>query len=90
MKSRLHAAFRRDFAKLPQYVQRRARAAYRLFATDPLHPSLHFKRLNTIRPYWSVRVAGSYRAIGLKRDDDAIIWVFIGSHAEYDRFLNKL
>lgn len=90
MRSRRHASFQRDFASLPRAVQRRARAAYARFAIEPFHPSLHFKRLSTKRPYWSVRVTGSYRAIGLRRDDDAIVWVFIGSHAAYDRFLESL
>jgi mRNA-degrading endonuclease RelE of RelBE toxin-antitoxin system len=85
--SRVHPSFRRDFAKLPKDVQQRARAAYKRFATDPTHPGLQFKRLQTPLPLWSVRVTDNYRAIGVGAKDDEIVWVFIGTHAEYDRFL---
>jgi mRNA-degrading endonuclease RelE of RelBE toxin-antitoxin system len=87
--SRLHPTFRRDFAKLPRDVQRMARNAYRRFQADPTHPSLQFKPLHTSLPLWSVRVTGSYRAVGVRRED-SIIWFFIGTHAEYDRLLANL
>jgi mRNA-degrading endonuclease RelE of RelBE toxin-antitoxin system len=88
--SRLHSSFRRDFAKLPKRIQERARAAYRLFQTDPFHPSLQFKRLHATLPIWSARVTESYRAVGLRPEDGEIIWFFIGTHAEYDRTLANL
>jgi hypothetical protein len=85
----LHASFRRAFAELPAEIQRRAREAYRRFKSDPSHPGLQFKRLHTALPLWSVRITDSYRAVGV-RSDDAIVWIFIGTHAEYDRFLAGL
>jgi mRNA-degrading endonuclease RelE of RelBE toxin-antitoxin system len=88
--SKLHASFRRDFAKLPRDVQQRARAAYRRFQADPNHPSLQFKRLHATLPLWSVRVSDSYRAVGIRQNDDEIVWFFIGTHAEYDRLLASL
>ena len=90
MTSRLHASFHRDFAKLPRDIQQRARAAYRRFQVDPTHPSLQFKRLHAKLPLWSVRVSDSYRAVGIRQNDDEIIWFFIGTHAEYDRLLASL
>ena len=33
---------------------------------------------------------GSYRAVGVRRTDDEIVWFFIGTHAEYDRLLRSL
>jgi len=88
--SRLHASFRRDFDRLPQDIQRRARAAYRRFAIDPTHPGLQFKRLHSSLPLWSVRVTQSYRAVGVRKNDDEIVWFFIGTHAEYDKLLASL
>lgn len=35
---------------------------------------------------WSVRVGGHYRAIGVSVDD-GVLWIWIGSHAEYDRLV---
>ena len=89
MISRLHPTFRRAFAKLPRDIQRRARSAYRRFRADPSHPGLQFKRLHSKLPLWSVRVTDSYRAVGV-RNDDTIVWFFIGTHAEYDRLLANL
>jgi hypothetical protein len=37
-----------------------------------------------------VRVTGSYRAVGVRKDQDTIVWFFIGTHAEYDRLLASL
>jgi mRNA-degrading endonuclease RelE of RelBE toxin-antitoxin system len=88
--SRLHPAFRRAFAKLPRDIQQRARAAYRRFQEDPSHPGLQFKRLHATLPLWSVRVNDSYRAVGIRSDEEVIVWFFIGTHAEYERLLASL
>ena len=90
MISRLHPSFRRDFAKLPRDTRHRAKEAYRRFKADPKHPGLQFKPLHTTLPLWSVRVTNSYRAVGVRRSDDTIVWFFIGTHAEYDRLLVSL
>lgn len=90
MISRLHPSFRGDFAKLPRGIQQRAREAYKRFQEDTSHPSLQFKRLNTSHPLWSVRITGSYRAVGVRKSTDEIIWFFIGTHADYERLLANL
>jgi hypothetical protein len=86
--SRTSARFRLAFRRLPGRVQRRARAAYRLFERDPFHPSLRFKLVHTSRPIYSVRIGLAYRALGV-REDDEIIWFWIGSHTDYDRLLGE-
>jgi hypothetical protein len=63
--SRLHASFRKEFARLPRNVQKHAKKAYRQFQADPAHPGLQFKRLNSNLPMWSVRVSDSHRAVGV-------------------------
>lgn len=89
MRSRRLPGFDTSFAALPEDVKRRATKAYRLWQDNPTHPSLHFKRVSTSRPAWSVRVDMNYRALGLARDD-TIFWFWIGSHADYDRLLRNL
>ena len=89
MTSRINADFRRDFARLPERVQKQAREAYRLFKSDPTHPSLKFKKLQPHEDLWSVRITSEYRAIGRWRGD-VILWFFIGSHADYDNLLARL
>ncbi len=89
MKSRRTSQFRKQFAKLPEHAQRQANAAYRLFAQDPWHPGLHFKRVSKARAVYSVRIERGYRALGVLQDD-TVAWFWIGSHAEYDKLLARL
>ena len=37
--------------------------------------------------FWSARVGIYYRAIAVKDDND-FIWVWIGTHGEYERLIN--
>jgi len=64
-------------------VKEAARQAYQLFATNPDHPSLRFKKLQGYDNVWSVRITEQYRAVG-ERKGDTIEWAWIGSHNEFD------
>ncbi|MCS6918210.1 MAG: hypothetical protein NZM28_00395 [Fimbriimonadales bacterium] len=88
MKSRTTRRFRKALENLPSEVQRQAKEAYRLFRQNPFHPSLHFKRVHPTEPLYSVRITHSYRAIGLW-EGDAIEWIWIGAHDEYERLLQQ-
>jgi hypothetical protein len=88
--SRLHPSFRRDFARSSHDIQERTRNAYRRFQTNPSYPGLHFKPVHPTLPLWSVRIDDSYRAIGILKNDQQIIWVFIGNHTACDKFLATL
>ena len=89
MKSRTTARFRESFREMPQHIQRRAREAYRLFSQNPQHPSLRFKQVHPTRPIYSVRISAGYRALGI-RENEEIIWFWIGSHAEYNHLVSAL
>jgi hypothetical protein len=69
--------FRLAFGRLPARVQKRARAAYRLFRQDPSHPSLRFKQVHPSRPIYSVRIGLAYRALGV-RDWDEVRGAHVG------------
>jgi hypothetical protein len=86
MKSRATVDFWQHFHKLPKDIQRTAKKAYLLWQDNPRHVSLHFKRLNTPPPLYSVRVGMHYRALGLL-DDETVVWFWIGTHGEYDRLI---
>ncbi len=90
MNSRLHPSFRRDFAKLPRDVQQRARQSYARFKLNPNLPGLYFKLVNSAQRVWSVRITDSYRALGIRRDADNIVWFFIGPHDEYEKILKSI
>lgn len=89
MKSRTTAQFRKAFANLPEQVQERAHEAYQQFKQNPWHPNLRFKQVHSELPIYSVRISKSYRAVG-QRDEDSIVWFWIGSHANYDKLLSQL
>jgi hypothetical protein len=75
--------FWKCYDALPEEVQRVANQNYELLKTDPSHPSLHFKKVGD---YWSVRAGKGYRALGVETPK-GISWVWIGSHAEYEKLL---
>jgi len=72
------------YGQLPSPIRTAARQAYQKFRQDPTNPSLHLERLRFERRAWSVRVTLNYRAVAL-REGDLWIWVWIGSHQEFDR-----
>jgi len=63
-------------------------SSYERFQRDPHHPSLQFKQVHSSRPIYSVRVGLGYRALG-SRSEETMIWFWIGSHADYDRLVDK-
>jgi hypothetical protein len=89
MNSHTTRRFRELFAVLPAQAQRQAREAYRLFRRSPTHPGLRFKQVHPDPPTYSARVGIGYRALGVL-DGDTVIWFWIGTHADYDRLLERL
>jgi hypothetical protein len=88
MKSKTTREFRKAFARLPRRIQTEARDAFKVFLEDPQHPSLRFKRVHSTRPIFSVRITIDYRALGV-RDEDTMVWFWIGGHEDYDKLLSK-
>jgi hypothetical protein len=50
---------------------------------------LQFKRVSQRKSVYSVRIGISYRALGLREEDDLIVWFWIGSHAHDDKRLSR-
>jgi hypothetical protein len=86
--SRTTERFRTAYWQLPAAVRLRAQQAYRLFTQDPTHPSLRFKQVHAKRPIFSARIGLGYRALGV-RDNDEMIWFWIGSQSDYDQLLSR-
>jgi hypothetical protein len=82
-------AFRALLESAPALVQDKARAAYALWADNPSHPSLRFRKVHGALPIYSVRIDLDWRAIGTVKDD-TMIWFWIGPHDEYERLLSRL
>lgn len=72
---------------LDESIKRRARKAYRLWAQNPFHPSLHFKCIDQKENLWSARITDGYRAIGLLKGN-TVTWFWIGNHDDYEQFFS--
>lgn len=52
---------------------------------DPHHASLRFRQIGR---FWSARVGLHYRTLAVQDGTDWI-WFWIGTHAEYDRLIER-
>lgn len=75
--------FWQRYHQLPQEVRDRADKCFEMLRSDPRHPGLQFKKVGA---FWSARVDLAYRALAINDGDD-FIWVWIGSHDEYERIV---
>ncbi|MFB3061902.1 MAG: hypothetical protein ACE10C_11090 [Candidatus Binatia bacterium] len=75
--------FWRCFNTLPEAVQDVAKKNFDLLRHNPSHPSLHFKKVEN---FWSVRAGLRHRALAVEDGKD-FIWVWIGTHDDYQRML---
>ena len=89
MKSQTTERFRAQFAAASAATQAKIRAAYRLWAENPNHPSLRFKKVHSTLPIYSARVDLDWRAVGVLKDN-TVIWFWVGSHSDYERLLKTL
>jgi len=74
------------YSALPADVQVLADRAYGQLKVDPRHPSLHLKRIGR---FWSVRVGLKHRALAVEASAEVLLWVWIGTHADYDQLLKQ-
>lgn len=81
--------FWKSYRRLTDAVRKQAREAYRQFEKNPHHPSLHFKRVHSSRPIYSVRVNLDYRAVGIRAGEE-IVWHWIGPHDEYEKLIGRM
>ena len=82
-----HRRFWECYDQLPEAVRLQADKQYILWQRNPFHPSLHFK---TVRVgLWSVRVDRNHRALARSKGE-VLVWIWIGTHAEYERLLRSL
>ncbi|RKZ71775.1 MAG: hypothetical protein DRR19_32390 [Candidatus Parabeggiatoa sp. nov. 1] len=75
--------FWKNYENLPASIQKIAKKNFNLLKEEPLHPSLHFKRSGK---FWSARVDINHRALAIEDDND-LLWVWIGTHDEYEKML---
>jgi hypothetical protein len=77
--------FWKTYHTLPSEIKEAARAAHRKFLKNPAHPSLQLERLRSDPRFWSVRVTRDFRAVAQRFEGDFWVWIWIGSHKDFDR-----
>lgn len=77
--------FWKCFENLPDPIQKVSKKNFALLKANPLHPSLHLKKVGK---FWSIRVGLSYRALAIEDDED-FIWIWIGTHSEYELMIKE-
>lgn len=88
MNSRTTERFRNAFDNLPVKIKRLAKKNYELWKNNPDHNSLKYRKIKASKEIYSIRIGKGWRALGLKQNDD-IIWFWIGSHSEYDKLIGN-
>lgn len=73
------------YNSLPEKIRASADRSYAILRQNPKHPSLRFKKVGE---FWSARVGIHHRALAVS-DGDGFIWVWVGTHDEYDRLLGR-
>jgi hypothetical protein len=75
--------FWRCYRDLSVEVRKLADKNFKLLRENPSHPSLQFKKIGEL---WSARVGQAHRALAVEDGED-FIWVWVGTHDEYERIL---
>lgn len=83
MAHKAHPDFWATYRKLPDDIRALADRNFQILKDNPRHPSLRFRKVGE---YWSARVGLDYRAVGIDIDE-GVLWVWIGPHDEYERFI---
>jgi hypothetical protein len=83
LKHKTASSFWTCYESLPAEIRSLAKKNFRLLKTDISHPSLQFKKVGKV---WSARVGSNYRAVATQIEG-GFLWVWIGTHAEYDKLL---
>ena len=72
--------FWKRYWNMPEDTRNVADKSFQLLKENPRHPSLQFKKVGS---FWSARVGQAHRSLAIEDGND-YIWVWIGSHDEYE------
>ena len=78
--------FWKCYENLPEPIQQIAKKNFELLKANPSPPSLYFKKVGK---FWSVRVGLNHRALAVEDGKD-FIWVWVGTHDEYERMIKEM
>ena len=72
------------YCRLPCDAKESAKRAYQKFRENSAHPSLQLQRLRKVPRLWPVRVTRDDLAVARRYQDDVWVWIWIGTHGEFD------
>jgi len=76
---RVFDRFRRDYQRLPKHIQKQTDKALALLEQNPLHPSLHTKRIKGTKHIWEARITIVYR-FTFNWESDLVTLRRVGTH----------
>jgi hypothetical protein len=74
------------YQNLPIEIRNLADKNFEIMKRDIYHPSLQFKKVGKV---WSARIGINYRAVSTEIED-GYLWIWIGSHQDYDKLLARM
>ena len=77
--------FWRCYRSLPRETRKLADKNFQLLKKNPRHPSLQFKKVGEL---WSARVGHAHRALAVE-DGDNFMWVWVGTHDDYEKMIKE-
>lgn len=83
MKHKTASSFWVCYERLPVEIRNLADKNFELLKIDQSHSSLQFKKCGKV---WTARVGSHYRAVATSIDG-GFLWIWIGTHAEYDKLI---
>ncbi|MFZ1324613.1 MAG: hypothetical protein WAT67_01075 [Candidatus Contendobacter sp.] len=83
MKHKTASSFWACYECLPVEIRSLAKKNFQLLKADHSYPSLQFKKVGKV---WSARVGSHHRAVATQIEG-GFLWVWIGTHADYDKLL---
>ena len=91
IRSRRYKAF---LDRLPASIQKAASEKFKIFAENPFDSRLDRKPIEQLKhlgTYIEVEITGRrYRAVARvtkENNEDVYYWIFIGTHSDFDRFV---
>jgi mRNA-degrading endonuclease RelE of RelBE toxin-antitoxin system len=90
VKSELSDDFIECFKELPENIKTLAKKNYQLWVNNPEHPGLNFKKVKSTNNIYSIRIGIGWRALGILKNKNTIVWFWIGSHGKYDSIIKTL
>ena len=77
-----HKAFKKQFARLSQKIQRQCDTRVALFCEDRFHPLLNYHELSgALAGIYSINITGDIRVQLYWRAPDHVVFLNIGSHS---------